>query len=923
MLIAALFSLAVNPASAQVSAESQAFFDSLKAGPVSSDPGVSWKQMGPGMSGNNYLMHFHPHRSKASVMFLGPNMGNSYRSSDYGTTFHDILDHDADTNPDNRGPVQIGMLDFSLSSKSFGLASSERVSDLWKTWDTGQTWKKISSLPDLNGSIIGTIAIHPTDRNVWIIGTGGANNVNFFELNAANPLGRMTSTEYSHVAQVHKTTDGGKTWTDITPSANILGPDAHIVKVVYDRDNPKYIYMATTDGFFRSANGGDSFQKYGDLNAPTTDPNQIDAIRSLDVFYDGSEPSYGIPTLFAIKQISYAIKSDGALKVKSGGVYKSTDRGATWSPIHGASWSKKGLYLNLTGSGIFTLKDSYRKDLAAGWFGTNPATARDDYATMPNSIMPNFTKVVVDPENKDNIYVINDYKAKAGHTMTAGTVWRTTDGGTKWHVAFRNGSAWQGTDAEFWNERQLGNTGHNVTWRSMAHWKEQFPYFHKSGSALGFSADGEYLFLQAAKVLFRSSDGGVNWTEWDDRESTLYPGKYLSAGNSNLPGRDFVQDPRQPNILYFGTGENDLWVADTTQLENGEQTVSRVKVASPTDTGQTSVSAIAKDPNPSKLNRIFTLHFRQDHSGALMRSTNNTYTPTFSKVGDAIKQMPNGSGGYELGWEGSMSEEAVHQNNLIIHPDYLNNKTMYFNVPYHGRDLNYVGDSVTGVGLYKSTDGGVNWDKVDAKDGLPVNTFLGEHHKTEGFKSTNVTKVIMHPTRPDVVFVTVYDKRTSGAEGGLFMWDQSQNLWQRIDLPRNIKSAIDIVFDDAGRMYVSTGSYTATGNKGGIFWTPIFHTTGTKTWTPVFEMPFTGQIAVHHTDQNILLATVMPTKEGNVTHGNPGVYLSQDRGLSWKKINTGIGRSDSINDVAIDLNNKNVFYVSTWGSGHFRGTFTN
>ena len=848
------------------------------------------------MSGNNYLINFHP--TKPEVVFLGPNMGNSYRSVDGGDTYTDILDYDGPDGIENRGPVRIAYTDFCISAPDFGLATQEREPSLWKTNDTGATWSK-AKMPNVGNSLISSIAIHPNDKDTWVVGTGATNHVNAFTIDKDNPRGAVLNNAFPQVAGVWKTVDAGASWVAVSLPG--IASDAHIVKLVFDRSSPQYVYAATTDGFYRSANFGDSFEKFGDLNGATATDNE--AVRSLDIFY----PQNGsTPTLFAVKQVAYRLASNSMVEVESGGVYKSADRGQTWEAIHGSPTGTQSLYLNLDEPGLYWLKTTFRSDLAAGWFNTPVASADTDYSVLPTAIMPSFTKVVVNPQNVNDVYVVNDYKAKGGHTMRAGTLWRTRDGGNTWFVTLRNGTHWEDKDASFWNARQPGQTAHNITWRSMRHWKEKGAYFEKAGSALGFTADGSRLFFQIAKVMFLSTDGGDTWTEWDDLPfGDPADQKWISAGNSNLPGRDFVQDPRQPELLYFGSGENDFWVADTRDVQpSGAQPVKRVKLSSAADTDEYSVSVIAKDPNPAFPNRVYTLQFRQNQAGKLLRSDDPLAGAPFQEVSTIFPA-----------WAGSDGDNPVQQNSLIIHP--TNYQTMYFAVPYTASSLNYVGDSVDHVGLYRSTDGGVNWAKIDAQNGLPANSQSGEFDKGGARVSTNVSKVVLHPNNPDVVFVAVYDQRVRNQEGGLFMSTDGGDQWTLVDLPGNVRSAVDIVFDDAGRMYVSVGSKNLGANKGGVFWAPVFDAPGTINWTSVFDMPFTGQIAVHDTDENVMLVTVMPANA--FAHGNPGVYLSTDRGLSWNKINTGIGRSDLINDVAIDVLNKNVFYLSTWGSGHFRG----
>ena len=68
---------------------------------------------------------------------------------------------------------------------------------MWKSTDGGSHWSLISQA--LGTQSIGDIAIHPTNPNIVYVGTGEPNN-------------RQTT---SFGDGIYKTTDGGKTFTNI------------------------------------------------------------------------------------------------------------------------------------------------------------------------------------------------------------------------------------------------------------------------------------------------------------------------------------------------------------------------------------------------------------------------------------------------------------------------------------------------------------------------------------------------------------------------------------------------------------------------------------------------------------------------------------------------------------------------------------
>jgi len=61
---------------------------------------------------------------------------------------------------------------------------------------------------------------------------------------------------------VHKSTNGGATWQDITPATALnraVHPDMHAI--AFDPSNPDIVWVGTDGGIFRSSNGGQTWQQ--------------------------------------------------------------------------------------------------------------------------------------------------------------------------------------------------------------------------------------------------------------------------------------------------------------------------------------------------------------------------------------------------------------------------------------------------------------------------------------------------------------------------------------------------------------------------------------------------------------------------------------------------------------------------------------
>src|SRR4029453_18297337 len=95
------------------------------------------------------------------------------------------------------------------------------VGGVWKSENNATTFEPV--FETYGSASIGDIAIHPTNPNIVYIGTGEPNN-------------RQTS---SFGDGIYKTTDGGKTFTNIG-----LKESQSIARIIIDPRNPDVVYVA-------------------------------------------------------------------------------------------------------------------------------------------------------------------------------------------------------------------------------------------------------------------------------------------------------------------------------------------------------------------------------------------------------------------------------------------------------------------------------------------------------------------------------------------------------------------------------------------------------------------------------------------------------------------------------------------------------
>ena len=178
---------------------------------------------------------------------------------------------------------------------------------VWKTNDSGRTWKPI--FDDQPTGSIGDIAIAPSDPNVIYVGSGEG----------------LQRPDLSTGDGMYKSTDGGKTWQHLG-----LREGQQIAGISVDPRDPNRLFVAvlghpygpnTERGVYRSINGGRSFERVLYRDEDTG---------AFQVEIDQTNPNIVYADLWAGRQGPW---ENGAWQGKESGFFKSTDGGTTWKKI--------------------------------------------------------------------------------------------------------------------------------------------------------------------------------------------------------------------------------------------------------------------------------------------------------------------------------------------------------------------------------------------------------------------------------------------------------------------------------------------------------------------------------------------------------------------------------------------------------------
>ncbi|QSE96579.1 VPS10 domain-containing protein [Fulvivirga lutea] len=203
-----------------------------------------------------------------------------------------------------------------------------------------------------------------------------------------------------------------------------------------------------------------------------------------------------------------------------------------------------------------------------------------------------------------------------------------------------------------------------------------------------------------------------------------------------------------------------------------------------------------------------------------------------------------------------------------------------------------------GDGLYKSTDGGVNWEEI------------------KGFeKSERISGIEINPNNSNEVYVGVLGALYSDSEvRGVYKTIDGGKTWNKVLYTDQKTGCSDIIMDpnDPNTLYAAMWEFRRTPwsfNSGGENSALYKTTDGGKTWNKIhngFPKGKLGRfaIAVAPSNSNRLYAVVESEKDEN-----KGLYRSDDAGKSWEHLNKDFGlvvRPFYFSRITVDPKNPDI-----------------
>ncbi|MCB0762206.1 MAG: T9SS type A sorting domain-containing protein [Flavobacteriales bacterium] len=200
---------------------------------------------------------------------------------------------------------------------------------IWKSEDAGLTWTPIGDQLAVMG--VSALAVSHQNSNVIYAGTGDNDGSDTYGLG------------------IFKSTDGGSTWSS-TGITWDLGFQTRTHRILIDPNDSQIVFAATTDGLFKSVNGGISWYEVLNGNVRDIDFKADDSsimfackdriYKSEDSGESFSAITLGLPTPGTVGRLSisvtpanpdyvYALFANNSLYAFQG-LYRSTDGGDTW-----------------------------------------------------------------------------------------------------------------------------------------------------------------------------------------------------------------------------------------------------------------------------------------------------------------------------------------------------------------------------------------------------------------------------------------------------------------------------------------------------------------------------------------------------------------------------------------------------------------
>jgi len=402
------------------------------------------------------------------------------------------------------------------------------VGGVFKSDNNGTTFTPV--FETYGSASIGDIAIHPTNPDIVYVGTGEANN-------------RQTSTFGDGI---YKTTDGGKTFTNIG-----LKDTQTIARIVIDPKRPDTVYVASPGhlfgpnperGIFKTTDGGKTWNKIKFMDDDTG---------FTDITIDPSNSNILYAASYQRRRSGCCFNGGGA----GSALWKTIDAGKTWTKITGAglpsgTYGRIALDVSRSNPNILYVQ------IEAGVTGT-PAPARGADPNASTEATPPGAAAVTPPGAQPAAPGARGGAAAPPSEAAAPAAAGGGRGGYNWcnnagpGAGFGRGGG-QGATPPPLDPARAGvfrSADKGKTWTLMSNCNARPMYF----SQLRVDPSSEKVIYVAGLPVAKSLDGGKTFATLDEA------GGY--GGPGHVDQHAIWIDPRNPKHIMIGNdgGLNISW----------------------------------------------------------------------------------------------------------------------------------------------------------------------------------------------------------------------------------------------------------------------------------------------------------------------------------------------------------------------------
>jgi photosystem II stability/assembly factor-like uncharacterized protein len=269
---------------------------------------------------------------------------------------------------------------------------------VWKTTDGGTVWKPIFDAEHVPS--IGAVAVSPSNPDVVYVGTG---DDSFWSFTPGRGM--------------YKSTDGGKTWTQIG-----LEKTLYINSVLVDPRNPNIVLVGAlgSRGFGAvSANAGRGVYRTTDGGRTWKQVLYKDAYTGVaDMAWDYADPRVVYATF--VRSVFALLPAERKKLPPMGAIlYKSTDEGKRWKPLSGEGLPKSVTTFDIAvasgtrGKRVYAEAQSHGRDAQGVYRSDNGGK---NWYLGTKEIGSAGGHIYVDPKNPDVVYLMGT------------SMYRSTDG---------------------------------------------------------------------------------------------------------------------------------------------------------------------------------------------------------------------------------------------------------------------------------------------------------------------------------------------------------------------------------------------------------------------------------------------------------------------------------------------------------------